>query len=126
MGTRYDHPNAIVRREESFEIAAGTVTTQAAAKAKSVTFQKRLLKKAHASVIVAGTAAGHKFDVYVGTTSVGTIAAGTTAALGTASSGALDSEVAALEQVSVRPVGDATGTAVIVYEFDVRHDATQS
>jgi hypothetical protein len=126
MGTRYDHPNAIVRREVAYEIAAGTVTTQAAATAKFAMFQKGVLKKAHASIVVAGTSANLVYNVFVGTTSVGTIAAGTTAALGTASSGALDTAVPALTQISIRTVGDATGKAIIVYEYEVDHDATQS
>ena len=122
MGTRYDHPNAIVRRETSIHTTAGATTESA----KWASFQKMKLKKVHAVVGVAGTNAGHGYNVFVGTTSVGAISLGTAAAQANASSGALDVAVTALQQVSVKSLVDATGVASIVYEYEVDHDAVQS
>jgi len=121
---RYDHPNGIVRREALGQTEAGGGATTEYAKFSH--FQKMKLKKAHAVVTTAGTVTGHGFDVYNGTTSIGTIALGTSAALSGASSGALDSAVAALGQVSVKSLADATGKATIIYEYQVDNDAVQS
>lgn len=123
MGS-YDNPNATVRREANAqERAGGGATTEYA---KFFQFQKTKLVAAHALVTVAGTNAGHGLDVYNGTTSVGTIALGTSAAGSTASSGALNSAVAALGAVSVKTLVDATGVAIVNYEYEVEPDAVLS
>lgn len=122
----YDGPNSTVRREAMPAEAGGAGTTEYA---KFRSFQKMKLKKVHAAVTVAGTAAAHGFDVFHGTTSIGTIALSTTAANLTgisASSALLDREVAAGAQVSVKSLADAVGKAHIVYEYQVLPDAVQS
>ena len=79
------------------------------------------------TIVTLTTDNGSSFDnVFNGTTSIGTIALSTSGTNVTASSGLLDSEVAALGQVSVKSLADATGTAQIVYEYEVQHDAVQS
>lgn len=118
----YDSPNPNVRREYFATTVAGATTEGA----KFRSFQKFILKKAHAAVVTAGTATAHGYDVYSGTTSIGTIALSTSAAGVTASSGALNAEVASLAQISVKSLADATGVAHILYEYEVRHDAVQS
>jgi len=124
MKSRIDHPNHEVRREElSDQEAGGAATTEYS---KFWSFQKMKLKAAHAVVTTAGTSTAHGFDVYVGTTSVGSITLGTTAAGGNASSALLNQEVAALGQVSVKSLADATGKARIIYEYEVQHDAVQT
>ena len=124
MTTRYDHPNAVVRREALGQTEAGGAGTTEYA--KFVSFQKMKLKKVHAKVTTAGTATAHGLDVYNGTTSIGTIALGTSAALTSASSAALDSAVVAMGQVSVKTLADVVGKATVVYEYEVEPDAVQS
>ncbi len=118
----YSDANCTVRREADRITVAGATTEGA----KFRMFQKFKLKKVHAAVITAGTAAGHGYDVYHGTTSIGTISLGTSAAGVSASSAALNREIGSLEQVSVKSLADIVGVAHIVYEFEVQHDATQS
>lgn len=120
----YTDPTVTVRREHCAGTEAGGGATTEYAKFRS--FQKMRLKKVHAAVTVAGTNAGHGFDVYSGTTSVGTIALGTSAANATASSALLDLTVTSLAQVSVKSLADATGKAQVVYEFEVMADSVQS
>lgn len=121
---RYDSPNATVRREATGQTEAGGAATTEYAKFAS--FQKMKLKKAHALITTAGTVTGHGFDVYSGTSSLGSILCGTEAALTNASSDALDTAVAAMGQVSVKSLADTAGKAIIVYEFEVDHDAVKS
>jgi len=119
----YSEPNAVVRREHFAAACGGDATTEYG---KFRSFQKMKLKKVHAVVTTAGTAAGHKLDVFHGTTSVGTISLGTSAAGVTASSATLNRAVAALEQVSVKSGADADGIADVIYEFEVDHDAVRT
>lgn len=118
----YDSPDYLIRRESN-NIAPAGATTESA---KFRHFQAIRLKKAHAAVITAGTAAGHGYDVFHGTSSIGTIALGTSAAGVTVSSPLLDRIVGSLNQVSVKSLADATGSAHIVYEFEVTPDAVES
>lgn len=119
----YDEANFTVRREHACPPTSAGATTEGA---KFRQFQKFLLKRAHAAVITAGTAAGHGYDVYVGTTSVGTIALGTSGTNVTASSAVLNQNVSSLQQVSVKSLADATGVAQIVYEYEMQQDGTRS
>lgn len=119
----YDNPNNTVRREHHAGEAGGGATTEYG---KFNSFQKMKLKKVHAVVTTAGTAAGHGFGVYHGTTSIGAIALSTSAAGVTASSGALDTTVASMAQVSVKSLADVVGKAHIVYEYEVLPEAVQS
>ena len=120
----YADPNATVRREYSATTVAGATTESLTSKFRS--FQKIILKKAHAIAIVAGTATTHGFTIKVGTTSVGAIALGTSIAGVIASSGALNIEVPSMTQISATSLADAVGVNGIVYEYEVRHDAVQS
>lgn len=118
----YSDANSTVRREVDRITVAGATTEGAKFRA----FQKTKLKAVHAAVITAGTAAGHGYDVYHGTTSIGTIALGTSAAGVAASSAVLNREIGSMEQVSVKSLADIVGVAHVVYEFEVQHDAVQS
>ncbi len=122
MGTSYADANATVRREADRITVAGATTEGA----KFRSFQKAKLVKVHAAVITAGTAAGHGYNVFQGTTSVGAIALGTSAAGVVASSAELNLDIASMEQVSVKSLADTVGVAHIVYEYEVQHDALQS
>lgn len=119
----YADPNATVRRENFAGEAGGAATTEYC---KFRVFQKSLLKKAHAVVTTAGTAAGHKLDVYHGTSSIGTIALSTSTAGVSATSATLNEELAALDQISVKTGSDQTGKAHVIYEYQTRHDAVQT
>lgn len=118
----YNDANAKERREYA-AIAAAGATTEAC---KFRSFQKMKLKSVHACSVIAGTATTHGYDVYHGTTSIGTIALSTSAAGVVAHSNLLNEAVASMEQVSVKSLADATGSAHIVYEYQVDHDALQT
>lgn len=122
MSQGYMRPTANTRREAFFTTTAGATTEGA----KFRSFLKMRLKKVHVAVVTAGTATGHGYDIYHGTTSIGTIALSTNTAGYTASSSALNREVASLEQVSVKSLADATGVAHVIYEFQATHDAVES
>lgn len=119
----YSDPNSTLRRENFAGEAGGAATTEYG---KFRSFQKAKLKAVHAIVTTQGTAAGHKLDVYHGTTSVGTIALGTSAAGTIAHSATLNRELASMDQVSVKTGADAAGKAAVVYEYEVLHDAVQT
>lgn len=118
----YSDPNFTIRREAQAITTAGATTEGAKFRA----FQAFKLKKVHVAVITAGTAAGHGYDVYHGTTSVGTIPVGTAAAGAVAHSALLDLAVGSMEQVSVKSLVDTVGVAQVVYEFEVTPDAVAS
>ena len=80
----------------------------------------------HAWDTVAGTAAGHKLDIYHGTASIGSIALGTAAADTVAHSDTLNEVCESMEQVSVKTGADIAGKAHVVYEYEVLHDAVQT
>lgn len=118
----YDDPDFQIRREADRITIAGATTEGA----KFRSFQAMRLKKVHATVITAGTATTHGYDVYHGTTSIGTIALSTSTAGANASSALLDRAVPSREQVSVKSLADAVGVAHIVYEYEITSDAVQS
>ena len=118
----YDSPNNTIRREAAFITVAGATTEGAKFRA----YQQFKLKAVHAAVITAGTATGHGYDVYRGTTSVGTIALGTSTAGVTADSATLNLTVTTMQQISVKSLADATGVAHIVYEFETLPEAVQT
>lgn len=111
--TRYDHPNILVRREHSIIATAGATT----AFGKMRNFQAMRLKGAHATVITAGTATTHGYDVYSGTTSVGTIALSTNTAGYTLSVDLSNAAVAAGDYMEIKSLADATGVAEVVLEY---------
>ena len=108
----YDSPDRVIEREHFVE-AGGAATT---VYGKNRSFADRLLKRVRAIVNVAGTAAGHGFDIYIGTASVGTIALGT-AAPGESVTTTVNQAAAAGAQVSVKSLADAAGKADITFEF---------
>lgn len=110
---RYDHPNILVRREHSIIATAGATT----AFGKIRNYQAMRLKGAHATVITAGTNAGHGYDVYSGTTSVGTIPLGTATAGSTVSVDLSNAAVAAGDYMEIKSLVDATGIAEVVLEY---------
>ncbi len=118
----YDTPNHTIRREQAFLTVAGN----AAVSARMINFQKLRLKKVHARAVTAGTSAGHAVNVYHGTTSIGAISLGTSAAGSTGSTAALNRTVESLEQVNIVNGTDATGVAVVSYEYEYLPDGTQS
>ena len=120
----YDSPNATVRREQSFTTAAGN----GAVGARMLNYQKLKLVAAHWEVVTAGTSdsPGHALTIKNGTTSIGLAAIGTATAGATGSVDLGDSEVASLDGVTCTNGTDATGVAVVNYEYEVVHDTTQS
>lgn len=126
MSTGYSEADAAIRREFYAQEAGGAATTTYS---KFRAFRRAKIKNVYALVTVAGTAAGHKFDVFSGTTSVGSIAVGT-AAVGSALTavpvavGGLDLIVDSTNQLSVKTGPDTVGKADIVYEFQILHDGT--
>ena len=121
----YDSPNFSVRREQFAGEAGGAATTEYN---KFRAFQASRLKAVHAYITVAGTIAGHGFNVFHGTTSVGaiTLSTNTTQAsqLGNADYNVvLNRTLAPGDQISVKSLADASGKAHIVYEFEVTPDA---
>lgn len=112
MGVGYDAPDRTIEREKHIE-AGGAATT---AYGKFRSFFASKLVRAKAWVTTQGTAVGHGFDVYVGTTSVGTLALGTGAAE-TAVEVALNVAVPAGSQVSVKSLADTVGKADITIEY---------
>ena len=120
----YSDPNFAVRHEHCASVDAGGAATTEYCKFRS--FQRAKLKKVHAAVTVAGTAGGHAFDIFSGTTSVGSLALGTSAAGAELSSLALNIVIEPMDQVSVKSKADIVGKAQIVYEYEVLHDAVQS
>lgn len=106
-----------IKREHFVADAGGAATT---AYGKNRSFADRKLEAVHFTVSTQGTAAGHGFDVYIGTASVGTVSLGTTAANGTATV-AINQDVPAGALVTVKSLVDATGKADVIYRF--RHEA---
>lgn len=118
----YDTPNATVRREQSFLSVAGN----GAVSARMRNYQKSKLVAAHWEAVTAGTSAGHTLIVKKGTTAIGTATLGTTAAGGTGVLDCGDAEITAGQLVSCTNGTDATGVALVTYEYEVYHDAVPS
>ncbi|MBF0109270.1 MAG: hypothetical protein HQL76_08850 [Magnetococcales bacterium] len=119
----YSDPDFQVRREHCAGEVGGGATTEYA---RFASFQKARLKKVHSVVTTAGTTTDHGFDLYSGTSSIGAITLGTSAAGATAASATLDASMTALGRFSVKSKADATGKAIIVYEYEVTPDAVQT
>lgn len=127
----YDHPNYLVRQEQSYaETTAGNGTINA----KFMKFQKFRLKSVAVRVTAAGTSTspGSAMTVAVisggtatTTTSVGLVALGTNAvgALVTATINAL---VASGDEVRLTNGTDATAKGIPTYEYEVLSDAVQT
>ncbi len=119
----YSQANPNVRREYCAPPTTAGATTEGA---KFRSFQKFKLKAVHVTVITAGTATTHGYDIYHGTTSIGTIALSTSVAGVVGHSATLNEAVASMEQVSVKSLADAAGVGQIVYEYVIDHDALQT
>ena len=109
----YDSPDFAVSREYTGAATAGATTEYA----KFRSFAAATLRAAAAVVVVAGTSSVHGYDVYVGTVSVANIPLGTTKTAGQSVSVDVNAAVPALGQFSVKSLGDATGTAAIVFDY---------
>ena len=119
----YSDPDYSIRREHCAGEVGGGATTEYA---RFASFQKARLKKVHAVVTTAGTATTHGFEVYSGTLSIGTISLSTSAAGVSASSATLNTTMDPMGRFSVKSLADATGKAVIVYEYEVTPDAVKT
>jgi len=111
---RYDHANNLIRREHYISATAGATTEFG----KIRNFQAMKLKAVHATVITAGTATAHGYDVYSGTTSVGTVTLSTNTAGVQVSAVLSNAAVAAQDTMHVKSLADATGAADIVLEYE--------
>lgn len=121
MTTRYDHPNCVVRREAGHTTVAGN----AAVSARFFQYQKFRLKNIHVMVAVAGTTAGNTLLFKNGTTALTTCTLGTNTAGYTTSLG-IAADVPSLQALTATNGTDATGQAVVSYEFYVENDAVQT
>ena len=121
---RYDHPNAVVRRETHVVNRTGIAS---ATHTKVLFFQKAKLIAVHSLVTTAGTNASAGDDIYIGTTSVGAITQGTDAANTVNTSGAINSDISANSYVDIRgKANSATKVNSYVLEYEVYHDASQT
>lgn len=115
VGFSYDHPNYVTHREWYAGEAGGAGATEYG---RWHPFQKAKLEAVHFVVTTAGTAAGHKFDVQIGTASVGSVTLGTSAAGETSSVTSLSAEsVSSLAKVTVKSGADTVGKALVIYEW---------
>lgn len=119
----YDAPDYAIRREHCCPPTSAGATTEGS---KFRHFQAIKLKKAHVTVITAGTSTAHGYDLYHGTTSVTTIALSTSAAGSVAHTALLNRDIGSLEQLSAKSLADTVGVAQVTYEFEVRPDAVES
>ena len=127
----YDHPNYLVRQEQSLpETTAGNGTVGA----KFMRFQKFRLKSVSVRVTAAGTSTspGSAFTVSVlsagtatTTTSVGLLAMGTVAVGGLVTA-TINALVASGDQVQLTNGTDATCKGLPVYEYEILSDAVQT
>ena len=117
----YDSPNAVVRREHFSTTTAGNGAIN-----RFRSFQKAKLLAVHAIALVAGTTAGHTLTIKHGTTSIGLITLTTSAAGSVVSNTTVDATLASLDEVSLTNGTDATGTANVIYEYQVLQDAAVS
>lgn len=122
MGTKdfsYEDPEVNITREHCPGEVGGAATT---VYGKFHAYAASLLKAAHFRVTTAGTSTDHKFDIYIGTTSVGSAALGTSTA-GATSTVLLGSDVASLQAVEVKSGADVVGLAVVSYEYEYQKGA---
>jgi hypothetical protein len=111
----YDHPNALIRREESQLAAAAAANTTVAIFRR---YQASRLKAIHGQVVVAGTGTTAGYRIKVGTSSVGALTFGTSA-IGSVGSLVLDTALTANQVVSAENVADATIVAALNFEYEI-------
>lgn len=123
-GVDYAHANNTIRREQPILTVAGNGTVGA----RFAHFQKVRLKAAHAIVVTAGTSTspGSALTLKNGTTSIGLLATGTVVAGGTVSALALNSDLSSLVVASATNGTDATGVALVVWEYEVLPDSVMN
>ncbi len=119
---RYDAPNCTVRREDCFLTTAGN----GAVSARFATFQKKRLHAVHVQAVTAGTTAGHTVIIKDGTTALGTATMGTSAAGTKVALTSLNRTVETGNVLSATNGTDATGVALVTYEYQMLPDAVQS
>jgi len=123
MGTRYDHANAVVRRETVIPQRTGIAS---ATHTKFRTFQKMKLIAVHDIVTTAGTNTAAGDDIYVGTTSVGALTQGTDAA-NSLHSVTLNQDVDASSYIDIRgKANSATKVVSYTFEWQVYPEAVQT
>lgn len=121
-GLNYTDPNLNVRRENPHLVGGAATTTYA----RDIAFQTRRLKGWHGYVTTAGTATTHILTLYNGTTSIGATTLSTSTAGTTFTVQGLNALVPSLTPLNVRTGADATGVAVICYEFDIDPTTSES
>ena len=120
----YDNANSSLRREYAIETAAGN----AAVSAKFAQFQQFRLVAVHTHITVAGTSAGAGNSLVLrhGTTVLGTFTLGTNTVRSTQSLDTADRVVESLQDLTVTNGTDATGRAIVVYEYQTLPTASLS
>ena len=113
MTVGYNDADHTIERE-FFTPAAGGAATTVYGKFRS--FRAAKVLRVKAVVATAGTAVGHGFDIYNGTTSIATIPLGTSTA-GVVVSDDVNSDLAAGDLFSVKSLADIVGKADIMYEY---------
>ena len=114
----YDDPTWQIRREaEVLTLAAAAGTN-----ARSVSSYKRRIYGARATVVTAGTTATHAYIVRDGVTGIGTLTLGTAAAGVTTRVDFTDYDQAAGAILNSLCNGDATGVALVTYEYSYTPD----
>ena len=119
----YDSPDYLIRREVAFETAAGA----AAVGCKFMQYQAFKLKAVHVQVTTAGTsaAAGNCVIVKSGTTALATATLGSSTA-GVTTSITINTDVPSLTALTCTNGTDATGKALVVYEYEVLPTAVET
>jgi hypothetical protein len=125
----YDHPNYIVRAEQSLgESTAGSGTVQT----KFSRFQKFRLKSVAVTVTIAGSSASPGAAMTVSrisgtnTTSVGLVPLGTATAGAVVSSGPINALFASGDIMTLTNGTDGSSKGVIAVEFETLSDAVQT
>ncbi len=128
MVLRYDHPNALIRREFS----GRAVVTSAATNVPLQVYQKVRLVACHCGVAVLNTnttADASVFEARIGTDSVGVFEVGTQAVGITSSIGCGASALGTMTQFQVANVlkqGGPMGAVDLTWEYEVLPDAVLS
>lgn len=119
----YDSPDYLIRREHAVETAAGA----AAVSAKFMQYQAFKLKAFHVQVTTAGTsaAAGNCLILKSGTTALATATLGSSTA-GVTTSITINTDVPSLTAITCTNGTDATGKALVVYEYETLSSASES
>ncbi len=110
----YDHPTYTSNREHCVGEVGGAATTVYGKYHQYTGFK---LKAVHVRVTTAGTAGTHKLDIYQGTASIASVTL-TTNVAGYTTSVAVGSNYTSLQALEVKTGADATGKAVVSYEYE--------